>query len=157
MGTQRLPTVPVVLQAGRNDISKPGTVQLHRAMPHFTWHLQFAGSDKNFLSLANITAVSRPFIGPAGGPARQAVAYKETAVAATFERLEESLLLFVLSLHRTVVMSVRPFFYPFQGRQLASPKLLGGVSLILTHNKTDAQKLAFTVVFSEETDTQIGR
>lgn len=130
-------------------------IQLHREMPHFAWHSQCVESEKNFLSLADITAVSRPFT----GPATHAVTHLLLQCSRDWKKGRESALICAFSAqngvsrrHSSVVVSVRPFSYSFQGRQMACPILLEGVCLLLTHNKTDKQKLALTVVFSEETD-----
>jgi len=105
---QRLPTVRVVVQADRQPgMTYHNKIQLHCPMPYFTSHLQCAGSDKNFLSLANITAVSTPLTGSEGGPALHAVACTERLLlrlqcARDCKKGRESTFLFLLSLHRMV-------------------------------------------------------
>jgi hypothetical protein len=123
--------------------------------------LSCARSDKNFLPLAAITALSRPFTGPEGGPVIHAVAYKERAAAtAVFERLEEKKRVYsficvlsaqngVRETHSWEFVSAHTFFCPFQDKQMTAAKLLKGVCLISTQNKTYAQKLTLIVVFSE--------
>ena len=86
----------------------------------FHWNLQCAGSDKMFLSLANITAVSRPFTGPGAGPAVHAVACRLLQCSRDWKKGRVYPSICALSAQNGVrrtysseVVSVRPSVYSF--------------------------------------------